>query len=494
MNFRPNFKSIVTRLTLFGLAILAVGALGRIYFLSDFLRNDITELTTSQLLTLSNYVARNVEHNLIERRELLERVAQKFPPELLRNPRRMQDWLQDRHEVNPLFTFGMTVIDLSGKALADYPALPNRVGSSYADRDYFQQAAQGQFFIGKAVIGRIAKVPVLPMAVPLYDRTGKVCAVLMGITALDDDNFLDSLQKTHVGIASVPLSGWFVVARLPTSEAFSALSRLRHFVIRNTFIMSGLFLLIILVGLRALLKPLRNAAEHADRMTREEIPLEPLPVERDDEVGHLTAAFNRVLAKLLESRAKLEHMAHHDTLTGLPNRQLLADRMKQALARAKRSGGKVAVLFLDLDGFKPINDELGHEAGDAALREVALRLSKVVRDEDTLARVGGDEFVIFLSDLNEQARTSAELVANKCLAVFNQPLMMGEQFCTLGTSIGIALGNSGSATGPLLIAADRAMYQAKAAGRSQFYWAKEDDSCDLDKAVSAGQPPSKFDI
>jgi diguanylate cyclase (GGDEF)-like protein len=252
---------------------------------------------------------------------------------------------------------------------------------------------------------------------------------------------------------------------------------LRSFVINNTTMITVLFLIIMVSGLRYLLRPLRNAAEHADRMTLGEIPLEPLPVERDDEVGHLTASFNRVLSKLLESRAELDHMAHHDPLTGLPNRQLLADRLKQAVARAQRSKGQIAVLFLDLDGFKPINDGLGHEAGDAALCQVTGRLQSIVRQEDTLARVGGDEFVIVLSDLDGNAREAAELVAKKCLDIFRQPFVINEHSCRLGTSIGIALGDCKCEPHKLLIAADQAMYRAKEAGRGQFVWAHNCSDC-----------------
>jgi len=538
VNFRPNLNSITTRIILFGFVLLIVGALGRILLLGDYLRNDITELTTSQLLTLANYVAHDVDHNLIERRELLERVAVRFQPSLLHDRKQMQEWLKERHEVNPLFTFGMSVLDTSGKVVAGYPVLPQQATLSFADRDYFQQAMQGNFVIGRPVISRTNSVPVLPMAIPLRDGGGKVLAVLTGTTALDEPDFLDSLQHTHigntggvllisprdklfvgasdvrmifkptpatgvnilhdramagyrgtgitvnafgveelVGIASVPSSGWFVVTRLPTEEAFAPINRLRRFVINNTAMITVLFLIIMVVGLRYLLKPLRNAAQHADRMTLGEIPLEPLPVVRDDEVGHLTASFNRVLSKLLESRAELDHMAHHDVLTGLPNRQLLADRLKQAVARTQRSRGQIAVLFLDLDGFKPINDGLGHEAGDAALCQVTERLQSVVRKEDTLARVGGDEFVIMLSDLDGNAREAAELVAKKCLDIFRLPFVINEHSCRLGTSIGIALGDCKCEPHKLLIAADQAMYRAKEAGRGQFVWAHDCQNC-----------------
>lgn len=515
-----------------------MGALGRIYLLSDYLRDDITELTTKQLITLANYVARDVDHDLRERKDLLVRVAAKFPPEMLHDAKRMHEWLKDRQETNPLFSVGMTIINLSGVALADYPVISQRVGTSYADRDYFQQAVKGEFFLGSAVIGRAAQIPLLPMAVPLRDHAGKVIAVLMGGTALNQPNFMDSLQQTQigetgglllispkdklfvgasdasmifkptpvegvnalhdkamngfrgtgvtvnargieelVGIASVPSSGWFVVARLPTEEALSPIVRLRKFIIRNTGYITVVFFIIFLIALRLLLRPLRRAAEHADRMTRNEIPLEPLPIIRDDEVGHLTTAFNRVLTKLLESRAELDHMAHHDVLTGLPNRQLLSDRMHQALARTQRSKGYIAVLFLDLDGFKPINDTLGHEAGDAVLRQVADRLREVVRQEDTLARIGGDEFVILLSDLNANAKEAAELVATKCLDAFKHPFVVAGHPSKLDTSIGIALGDCKCVADKLLIAADQAMYRAKEAGRGRFAWAHDCHRC-----------------
>ncbi|OIQ96917.1 cyclic di-GMP phosphodiesterase Gmr [mine drainage metagenome] len=537
MRLRLTLNSLTTRLILLGMTLLITGALSRIVLLTDFLQKDVTELTSSQLSTLANYVAKDIDHDIIERRDFLERVTAKLPLSLLKNPQQLRSWLGERYDINPLFSQGIFVLDLSGKTIIDYPALPERAAMSYADCDYFQQAIQGSFTIGRPVIGRIAKAPVLPMAIPILDTNGKVQAVLVGVSALHSPNFMNTLYTTHVGktggiallslqdklfigasdadvaltpipkegiyfqhnlpikgtgsvginvrsgveelavIAPVLSSGWFVVARIPTLEVYGPSTRLRHFIEHSTLIIMPLFLLVMVFLMRHILRPLMTAAQRADQMTQGEIPFEPLPVARNDEVGHLTVAFNRVLSKLLESRVELQHIAHHDTLTGLPNRQLLADRMSQALARAQRNQGQVAVLFLDLDGFKPINDELGHKAGDTALREVANRLSELVRKEDTLARVGGDEFVILLSDLNENAREVVELVANKCLAAFQQPFVIHGNPCLLGTSIGIAMGASECGTDRLLIAADHAMYKAKDAGRGQFYWSSECPAC-----------------
>jgi len=546
MTLRPNLNSITTRLILFGLALVIASSLARVFVLSNYLRRDLTEQSSAQLLTLANYVASDIDHNVIERRELLKRIGSNFPLALLRDHHRLQAWLGERHEISPMFSVGLSILDTSGIALAGYPSMPDRVGMSFVERDYFQQAMKGEFAIGRAVIGRVSKVPVLPMAVPLRDADGNVRAVLVGVTALDAPGFLDGLQKTRVGttgglelvspgdrliiaasetntalkpvpeegvfnlhdqamkgyrgvgidangrgveeltaIASVPSSGWYVVAHLPTGEAFAPVARLRKFMLNNAAIIMLVFLLIMVSFLRYLLRPLKNAAQHADRMTRGEIPLEPLPVVRSDEVGHLTLAFNRVLAKLIESRAALEHIAHHDTLTGLPNRQLLADRMKQALARAQRGKMQVAVMLLDLDGFKAINDGLGHEAGDAALCEVATRLRGALRREDSLARVGGDEFVILLSDLSNNARDAAQAVARKCLQAFQQPFIINEQSCRLGASIGIVIGDSECSADKLLIAADQAMYQAKEAGRGQYRWAEECVICSMNDKNSS---------
>ena len=532
MIFRPKLNSLTTRLILFGVTLFIASALGRIFILGDYLRKDVTELISGHLLTMANYVAQDIDRDILERREFLERVAAKLPLTLLHKQKQLQAWLGEDHDMDRRFSLGMFVLDPSGIALADYPSVSNRVGLSYADRDYFQQAMKGESAIGRPVIGRAANVPVLPMAIPLRDGAGKVLAVLVGVSALNSPSFMENLYDTHIGttgglllvsprdklfigssdasislkptpdegvdklhdqamsgfrgagitvdargveelaaFASVPSCGWFVMASLPTSEAFSPVTRLRHFVIGNTLVIIPVFLLIMVFFMRRVMRPLMNAAQHADRMTLGEIPLELLPVVRNDEVGHLTAAFNRVLSKLLESRAELAHIAHHDTLTGLPNSQLLADRMKQALARAQRRHGKIAVLFLDLDGFKLINDGLGHEAGNDALREVAERLRGTIRREDTLARIGGDEFVILLSDLNEDSRKSAGVVAIKCQAAFQEPFLIRGQSCRLGTSIGIAEGDGDCMPDNLLLAADQAMYRAKEAGRGQFFWA-----------------------
>jgi diguanylate cyclase (GGDEF)-like protein len=164
---------------------------------------------------------------------------------------------------------------------------------------------------------------------------------------------------------------------------------------------------------------------------------------------------------------QLKFMANHDTLTGLPNRILLMDRMQQAIHQSQREGCILAVLFIDLDNFKPINDEYGHEAGDRTLIEIAKRMSGMLRSGDTVARIGGDEFVILLPGLG--STEESELSSQRLLDAITEPVRVNEQMATLSASIGIALYPSDtSSVDSLLRCADEAMYTAKHNGRNQF--------------------------
>jgi diguanylate cyclase (GGDEF)-like protein/PAS domain S-box-containing protein len=169
------------------------------------------------------------------------------------------------------------------------------------------------------------------------------------------------------------------------------------------------------------------------------------------------------------SEREIEYLAFYDPLTGLANRRLMLDRIQHAMATSKRTGNLCALLFLDIDHFKTLNDTLGHDMGDLLLQQVAVRLQECIREEDTVSRFGGDEFVILLEGLNSlpiQAATQAEDIANKILTSINQPHQLTGNKYTSSTSIGITLFSAHeSEAEELLKQADIAMYQAKADGR-----------------------------
>jgi diguanylate cyclase (GGDEF)-like protein/PAS domain S-box-containing protein len=189
------------------------------------------------------------------------------------------------------------------------------------------------------------------------------------------------------------------------------------------------------------------------------------------ERNRLEAEREAYIAELKDLKDRLEHMAQHDHLTGIPNRALFKDRLEQALVQAQRRQSRFAVLYMDLDRFKAVNDTHGHEAGDALLVAVAQRLSACLRQADTLARLGGDEFAAVLLDV--QDHESVLRVAEAMVAAVGRPFELGPLTCTIGLSMGIAMypADGDSAT-TLQSAADRAMYAVKQSGRNGFRFAQ----------------------
>jgi diguanylate cyclase (GGDEF)-like protein/PAS domain S-box-containing protein len=194
----------------------------------------------------------------------------------------------------------------------------------------------------------------------------------------------------------------------------------------------------------------------------------PILDEKDKLLG--ITGFARDITEKKMEELKVRHQAHHDALTELPNRILFSDRLQQALARARRNKEQLAVLFLDLDQFKPVNDTFGHDVGDLLLKEVGRRLRTCVRESDTVARIGGDEFCALLTAI--ESGRDASIVATKILDALRQPYHLRKHRVIISSSIGIALYPKDGRDEPTLMKnADIAMYWAKAAGRDnlQFF-------------------------
>lgn len=185
------------------------------------------------------------------------------------------------------------------------------------------------------------------------------------------------------------------------------------------------------------------------------------------EIRHDISNYHNIQNKLLHETKKLTHISMHDSLTHLPNRRLLDDRINHAIDRKKRSGGEFAIFFIDLDHFKEVNDTLGHLIGDQLLIQVAKRIRKMTRKGDTMARNGGDEFVLLIDDGISQSHFTT--VAEKILKLFEAPFLIHGNEIRSACSIGISIfPQDGQTVESLLHHADVAMYTSKEAGRQQF--------------------------
>jgi diguanylate cyclase (GGDEF)-like protein len=197
-----------------------------------------------------------------------------------------------------------------------------------------------------------------------------------------------------------------------------------------------------------------------------------LPVDRSDEIGVLARNFQYMhdqiksqMDELRQRRKDLEHLARHDALTGLPNRILFEEHMEHALLSCHRDISQLALLFVDIDRFKPINDMLGHAIGDRLLAEIADRIRMAVRGSDIPARIGGDEFVVLLPTI--QQRDDASTVAEKIRVSIMRPFQIDNHLLSVSASIGIAIfPEDGTELLELSIRADKAMYVAKEQGRN----------------------------
>ena len=207
------------------------------------------------------------------------------------------------------------------------------------------------------------------------------------------------------------------------------------------------------------------------------------PVRSPQQEGNHFAALVEDVTELKRTQENLEHLASFDTLTNLPNRRLFLDRLELAIKHAHRHSQRIALLYLDLDNFKRVNDSLGHDVGDQLLCEVAQRLTACLREEDTVARLGGDEFVVLLQEVDDALE--AEIVASKILDRLSQPVRSSGHEVVISASIGITLApDDARDPGTLLRNADMAMYRAKGHGRGSFEYFEDSMNLEVSRRLS----------
>jgi len=284
----------------------------------------------------------------------------------------------------------------------------------------------------------------------------------------DGREYLTGLALSQ-GHLDYPGLGWTVIARQPLDEAYApARDTTRNILLWG----SALAIIFALLGWLIagyFTRPLRQIAEAADRLSAGEISVIP-ELKSTREIETLSNSIRHLVESLTHQQNALgvmENLAHHDALTGLPNRVALESYLPRAQQHSQAHNNCLALFYLDLDGFKPVNDQFGHAAGDQLLREVAARLRGCLREGDLVARLGGDEFLMVLLVPNNEALTQAQQVAERTLLALREPIDLGDNQVQIGCSIGGALWPLDSSNmAETLELADQSLYRAKHAGKN----------------------------
>jgi diguanylate cyclase (GGDEF)-like protein len=284
----------------------------------------------------------------------------------------------------------------------------------------------------------------------------------------DGKQYLTGLAMSR-GHLDYPGLGWTVLARQPLDEAYAPARETRLYILLWG---SGLALLFALVGWLVagyFTRPLQQIVEAADRLSAGEISVIP-ELHSTREIEILSLSIRHLVESLTHQQNALgamETLAHHDALTGLPNRVALENHLLRAQQRSQVNNSCLALFYLDLDGFKPINDQYGHAAGDQLLCEVASRLRGCLREGDMVARLGGDEFIMVLQVPNDEALAQAQLIAERTLTALGTAVDLESHQVQVGCSIGGALWPLDSSDlAHALELADQALYRAKRAGKN----------------------------
>ncbi|HJV62352.1 MAG TPA: GGDEF domain-containing protein [Albitalea sp.] len=300
---------------------------------------------------------------------------------------------------------------------------------------------------------------------PLLDNTAQQVLAQAEFGEKEPQTLLGAFMRLPLGRQA---DGGFLVLGVaePLPEILASTRILGRTVLQIVVAFSAIAIVLAMFAARLVTRPLNQMTSEVRRFSSEHAVGE-LPTGRRDEIGDLARGFDEMqrritstMAELDASRNHLAHMARHDNLTGLPNRAVFLDRLEHAILTARRSEGCLAVLFVDLDRFKRINDSHGHAVGDQALVQTATILRAAVREVDTVARWGGDEFVILLEAMDKEHE--ARRVAQVLLDRFSRPMVVAGTALDLGVSIGISMyPRDGLEAAELIQRADEAMYLSK---------------------------------
>ena len=503
------------------LASLLPGAVLLGYSIYDETRHSVAEAKNS-LRTLVRIAAAGTSRFLATNRESMELFA-KRPLVRALDGTRCDPVIYEFRDLFPRFA-NLTTITLDGIAVCSAVPQPGGKPVNVSKTEWFRRAvAEPRFLAGNPFIGPITGRAVSVLVAPIRDEqntlkgfvglpldlelyapsiegTKLAPGMRMGIVSGDghlvwrnedpekligkyvgdlpavktslatgDGNFesigSDGVARIYA-VARIPEVGWYAYVSIPSAQLYDkAAADARE---KGIYGLLGLLaaLMLAVVLARRIARPISRISVAARALRQGDTAIRA-PLQGPREVIEVAGEFNTMVDAWVESAEQLKFLANHDVLTGLPNRMLLADRMMQAISRSKRVNKLVGVCFLDLDSFKPINDQHGHETGDHLLIEVGKRIDASLRAGDTVARLGGDEFILILNDLDTVMEIEQALV--RLQATLTAPYRIDGRDIEFSASIGVSVyPYDDSDPDTLLRHADHAMYVAKQLGKNQI--------------------------
>ena len=441
------------------------------------------------------------------------------------DPKRCDPIFADLHDLNPKFA-NIGVINPSGSVICSAVPQPQGKPTSLAHTEWFLRAMrEDRLVLGKPFVGPITGKWVSVLVLPLHDAQGSIKGLLAlpidlvnftplardarlpkgtqigivdsagtviarsgdperwvgknvrGIPIIDimitrKNGQAESVGVDHVarlfGFTQIPGTDWIAGAGIPRDTVSAGIS---GYAARNAGI--GLTMALAVAALaylfsRRIERPIRAISDAAKAIAQGELHTR-VAINGPEEIADVADQFNAMLDIREEAVERISYLAQYDVLTSLPNRNLFRDRLEQAMGRAQRNETLVALMFLDLDRFKEINDTLGHPVGDRVLQKVAERLRHFLREVDTIARLGGDEFTVVLEGVHDVPQIIA--AAQKIRDALAQPLLVGDREIFVSASIGISIYPFDvEEIDELLKNADIAMYQAKQSGGDAYHF------------------------
>ena len=490
---QPQFKLTVS---LLGVALACIWFVT--LYTSQAMREDLRRTLGDQQFSTASIIATQVNGELQDRLNVLTTVSGRLRAEILPSAAGLQTFLQERTFLPQVFNGGVFITGADGTALADFPVVPGRVGTNYMDRESISiPLKEGKSVIGRPNMGKTLKAPIFSIVVPIRNAKGAVIGSIAGTVNLGLPNFLDKLAvgrygKTDGYLLIAPQYRLVITASdkrrvmetLPASGVIPAMDRMLGGYEGTDIFVNARGVEVMNSGVTIPVSGWRTVVSVPTSEAFESIEGLQQRVMLAATIATLLAC---ALTWWLLSSQRSAELAYYDPLTQLANRRLMEDRLSQTMASSRRSGTYFAVMVLDLDNFKPLNDKHGHMAGDLLLIEASNRLKRSVRDIDTVARFGGDEFAVILGELDAAigvATSQVSAVAEKIRASLAEPYLltitqrgkadaMAQHHCTV--SIGVALAMDHEANQDDIVKwADAAMYQAKHAGRNaiRFYEVK----------------------